>query len=643
MILGKNMVKLKNRVFKACVMTCIILGVLVTSAQEANFERMDVRTIVGGQKNILGEPPEEEWNETFGGTNFEEGRFVQQTGDGGYIITGYTSSYGAGGYDIWLIKTDSNGTKEWDKTFGGAEDDKGHSVQQTTDGGYIITGFTYSFGAGGYDVWLIKTDSNGTKEWNKTLGGTNFDEGFSVQQTTDGGYIITGRTSSYGNGGHDVWLIKTDSHGSEEWNQTYGGTLYDYGYSVQQTTDGGYIIAGFSGSGHFDVWLIKTDFNGIKEWDEIFGGVACDGAYSVQQTTDGGYILVGTTSSFGAGGSDAWLIKTDSDGNKEWDELFGGTNVEVGFSVQQTNDDGYIITGYIFTYSNQNYDAWLVKTDSDGNKEWDNTFGDTDVDAGNFGQQTADGGYIITGRTASYGYEGCDVWLIRIETENNPPYKPSEPIPENNSLNVDIDTNISWMGGDPDNDTVKYDVYFGTTNPPIKIISNQTETYYNPGILEYDKIYYWRIVAWDYYIPCTNGPIWTFTTHVNQPPSPPLINGSKSGNIGETYLYTFVSEDPEGHNVSYEIDWGEGSVEPWDGPHDSNVVISRNHSWSKKEIFTIMARAKDSYGSIGEWGTLEVTMPKNKHFNFNFPLLNWLFERFPNAFLILKYMLRLQT
>ena len=608
----KNMVKSKNRIFKAGIITCFILSIFVTGAQTVYSENMHVIKIVGEKENILIEPPDEEWNRSYGGLNYEEGRSVQRTEDGGYIITGRTSSYGAGSYDVWLIKTDFTGFKEWDKTFGGENDDVGYSVQQTDDGGYIITGFTHSFGAGGYDVWLIKTDSNGSMEWNETYGGTNFEEGYSVQQTTDGGYIITGRTSSYGAGGHDVWLIKTDSNGNMQWNETYGGPLYDYGYSVQQTTDGGYIITGFIGTGHFDVWLIKTNNYGFKEWEKIFGGVAADGGYCVKQTADEGYIIVGTTSSFGSGGGDVWMIKTDKKGDKEWDQTLGGSNVDIGFCVQLTADGGYIISGYIFTYGTQNYDVLLIKTDSDGNIEWDETFGASDVEIAYSIELTADGGYILTGRTDSYGAGGNDVWLIKIETDNNPPYEPSEPIPENNSIDVNIDTNISWIGGDLDNDTIKYDVYFGTTNPPPKIINNQTETYYNPGILEYNTTYYWYIVAWDYYIPCTKGPIWTFTTNVNQPPNPPLIDGPKSGTKGQTYRYTFVSKDYEGHNISYEIMWGDGSSDGWLGPYVSGEEIKVNHTWNIKRTYILKAKAKDTFGAESNWSEFEVNIPRNR-------------------------------
>ena len=360
--------------------------------------------------------PEETWNKTFGGSNDDWARSVQQTSDDGYILAGYTSSYGAGRSDFWLVKTDSDGNKEWDKAFGGYNRDNAHSVQQTSDDGYILAGYTYSYGAGRSDFWLVKTDSNGNKEWDKAFGGTERDLAYSVQQTSDGGYILAGGTESYGAGGHDFWLVKTDSNGNKDWDKAFGGTERDLAYSVQQTSDGGYILAGgtYSYGAGGDAWLVKTDSDGNKEWDKAFGGYNRDNAHSVQQTTDGGYILAGDTSSYGAGGDDFWLVKTDSNGNKVWDMTYGGTFRDHAESVQQTTDGGYILAGWTESYGAGEGDFWLVKTDSDGNKVWDNTFGGTENDRACSVQQTSDGDYILAGLTDSYGAGESDFLLVKV-------------------------------------------------------------------------------------------------------------------------------------------------------------------------------------------------------------------------------------
>jgi len=349
---------------------------------------------------------------TFGGPGDDVGNSVQQTSDGGYIVAGSTKSYGAGNYDVWLVKADASGNKVWDRTFGGTGWEEGNSVQQTTDGGYVIAGTTTSYGAGGADVWLIKTDVNGNEVWDRTFGGAGDDFGCSTQQTLDGGYIIIGITQSHGGSGEGAWLIKTDASGNEVWNRTLGG---DWGNSVQQTSDGGYIVTGYttaSGSGGKDVWLVKTDSTGNRMWDTTFGGPDDEEGYSVRQTFDGGYVIAGWTPPQVGYGEYVWLIKTDGTGHWVWDRSFGATHDGEGRSVQQTSDAGYVIGGYEGSY------VWLIKTDSAGNKLWDKLIRQTDYDTGHSVQKTSDGGYVMTGTTES-GVPSCDVLLVKTDAEGN--------------------------------------------------------------------------------------------------------------------------------------------------------------------------------------------------------------------------------
>jgi len=257
------------------------------------------------------------WTRTYGGVSGDFGYGVAQTVDGGFVIVGNTQSFGVGSDDIYLVKTDASGDTMWTRTFGGTDSDRGLSVVQAADSGYVITGCTRSSGAGNYDVWLIKTDASGDTFWTRTYGGSGDDEGLSVKQAADGGYIIVGITESFGAGDYDVWLIKTDASGDTMWTRTFGSVSVDVGRSVSSTADGGYIIAGETesfGAGWTDVWLIKTDASGDTIWTRTYGGTDSDEGRSGVQTADGGYAVTGLTESLGAGDYDVWLIKTDASG-----------------------------------------------------------------------------------------------------------------------------------------------------------------------------------------------------------------------------------------------------------------------------------------------------------------------------------------
>ena len=388
------------------------------------------------------------WETNFGGIDSDIGYSVQQTADGGYVITG-SGSFGNGSQyvnDVYLIKTDGSGNELWSKTFGGTYSDIGYSVQQTTDGGYIITGLADG-GVGFGDVYLIKTDGSGNELWSKIFGVAIYVEtAYSVQQTTDGGYIITGSNVDYMEGDTDHFLTKTDANGVEQW--TYirqGAEAEAYARSVQQTTDGGYIITGSTnccpGTLSFmggNVYLIKIDGNGIEQWNKKFGGTGYDEGKSVQQTTDGGYVITGLADG-GVGGQgfgDVYLIKTDGSGNELWSKTFGGIGYDEGSSVQQTTDGGYIITGSTLSFGNGSWDVYLIKTDVSGIEQWTKTFGGIDWEKGYSVQQTTDGGYVITGSSNS---GAGDVYLIKTDANGNATSTFNIPIKPNRELQKTVD------------------------------------------------------------------------------------------------------------------------------------------------------------------------------------------------------------
>jgi len=356
--------------------------------------------------------PEVEWSKTFGGLEDDYAYSVQQVKDG-YVIAGWTSSYGAGGKDVWIVKLDVNGGEVWNKTFGGEYDDYAIDIKQTSDEGYIIFAQTLSYGAsiGSWpDYWIIKLDSNGNEEWNKTFGGSQRDRSHAIEQTPDGGYILGGDTYSFGAGGYDIWLIKTDSLGNKEWERTFGGSGWDKGGYVKLTPDGGFIVLGKRGG---NVWLIKTDSLGNKEWDRIFDlGTNDDEPHSLDLTPNGYIIAGGKPSNI----TDVFLLKVDSSGNKEWARAFGGSGFDNAHAVLRVSD-GYIIAGTTSSFTG-NRDVWVIKTDINGNEEWNKTLGDLGRDAATSIAKALDG-YIVAGYTESYGSGRADVWLIKLSSETS--------------------------------------------------------------------------------------------------------------------------------------------------------------------------------------------------------------------------------
>lgn len=358
----------------------------------------------------------------YGGSQREEGQSVMQTSDDGYAMCGYTKSFGDSDGDVYLVRTDEYGDTLWTRTFGGSSYEQSFRVEQTNDDGFIIAGLTHSFGSLS-QMYLIKTDSSGNLDWQGTYGGGYVEYGYSAQQTSDNGYIICGSTNTYGAGSYDMYLVKTDSLGVMDWQKAFGGTGNDRGHTVDQTDDGGYILAGYThsfGAGGADVYLVRTDESGDTLWTGTYGGSDDDLPHygrCVRQTYDGGFVVAGYTKSYGAGLYDMYLLKTDSLGNMEWEETYGGSDMDTGRSVEQLPDGGFIIAGSTKNFGAVLYDVYLVRTDADGGVIWTETFGGAEYDYGESVQQTTDGGYIIGGYTKSYGSGEFDFYLIKTEPD----------------------------------------------------------------------------------------------------------------------------------------------------------------------------------------------------------------------------------
>ena len=332
---------------------------------------------------------------------------VQQTTDGGYIIVGETESFGNPGLNVWLLKTDSLGDTLWTRTFGGQSNDRGYSVQETTDGGYVVVGYTVPYGLIAADVYLVKTNSLGDTLWTRTYGGTHDEIGRSVKQTSDGGYIIAGTKAVPGSQMDDVFILKTNSFGDTLWTKTYGVTNRDQGFSVHQLADNGYMVAAYTyyhcGGG---IWFIRMDSTGDTLWTKVYNHPIGVAGKSCRPTSDGGYIATGVNYN-----GDIWLIKLDSFGDSLWTQSYGGPAEDWGFDVLETAGKRYVLTGKTGSWgANPPYDVFLIKTDSLGNRVYTQCYDRDSEDYGHSLQQTADSGFIIVGRTTSNNF---DIYLIK--------------------------------------------------------------------------------------------------------------------------------------------------------------------------------------------------------------------------------------
>jgi len=354
-----------------------------------------------------------------GGPASEWGASLIQTSDGGYATASKTESFGTGGVDVYVVKLDAKGNLQWTKTIGGPGDEIGFSLIQTSDGGYAIAGSTGSFGAGWYDVYAVKLDANGNLQWTKTIGGKKEDGGFSLIQTSDGGYAIAGYTFSFGAGEADVYVVKLDANGNLQWTKTIGGPGNEIGFSLIQTSDGGYVLAGTTesfGVGGSDVYIVKLDANGNLQWTKTIGRPGNEIGFCLIQTSDSGYVIAGSTTSFGIGGVDVYVVKLNANGNLQWTTTIGGKEEDVGVSLIQTSDGGYAIAGSTKSFGAGEWDVYVVKLNANGKPQWTKTIGTKNekfIKSSII--QTSDGSYVFAGTTRSFGAGGRDVYVVKLD------------------------------------------------------------------------------------------------------------------------------------------------------------------------------------------------------------------------------------
>jgi hypothetical protein len=464
--------------------------------------------------------PSIQWQKAFGGSNHEYSKQIEQTNDGGLIIAGTSESndynvvFNHGGKDYWVVKTNANGSYNWMKTYGGSGDDDLTSISKTADGGYILCGTSNSndgnksVSYGNTDMWIVKINSLGNIQWEKSYGGSLGDGANSIEQTADHGYIIAGISNSNdgqitnNHGVADYWVIKTDSTGNIAWQKTYGGTGTDRANSIKQTADGGYIIGGYSLSsngdvalnhGIFDYWVIKTNSLGNITWQKTFGGSALDFCKTVSQTSDHGYVIAGQTNStdgdiiFNNGNSDLYIIKLDSNSNVEWQKTFGGTNSETLYEIKQTSDNGYIMVGS--TSSNDGdlptthtyNDIWVVKLGISGSIDWQKSIAGNVYSPSGSIIPTNDGGYAICGNTASYDDDvisingSADYWIIKLAPLS------ATSVQENQLTNI-----VLSIYPNPTNDFIHINASTSITNESYSIINTLGQTVLN-GKVENDN------------------------------------------------------------------------------------------------------------------------------------------------------------
>ncbi len=354
------------------------------------------------------------WEKLYGGVEAEAGYAVVETFDGGFVVAGWTESFGASGQDLYLFKTDSAGQELWSRTFGGPGDDRAYGLVETADSGFALIGHTDKGGSQGKDIWLLRVNQSGDSLWSEHYGSAGDDHGYDLALDTDEGFVLTGFSSGMGG---DLVIIKTDPNGNAVWTKTYGGAGLDIGNSVRVVGQQGYIIAGMTtsfGSGDPDLYLVRVDVSGDSLWTRAIGGLGQEYGQSLVVTADSGFAIAGYINNYDIQKNDVYLVRTDSLGNLQWHYSYGGTGEDQGYGLVAVSTGGFAISGYTTSYGNEAGDMLLLTTDPNGIEEWTRTYGGSIGDKGLSIAPTRDKGYIMAGY--KWGFHTYDCYLVKTDS-----------------------------------------------------------------------------------------------------------------------------------------------------------------------------------------------------------------------------------
>lgn len=357
-----------------------------------------------------------QWARTYGGAGDDYARVVQPTTDGGYIVAGFTNSFGAGGFDAWVLRLDGGGNILWQKTYGGSTDDYATTVAPTSDGGFFVGGTSQGLGFQGFPYvgWVLKLDAGGNLLREDRYGGTNSYSVVSVESLPDGGYTLAGDSHPFPASGK-VWLLRADSAGNVVWERVFGGGFDDRAYDLHLTSDGGYVLAGrIVAAGGANSRVMKLDSTGTVTWQRFLISPGQNEALAVQPADDGGYVISGPTIAFGAGNGDAWVVKLDASGTVLWQKTYGGAAYDTASDLRATGDGGFVVAGNTRSFGAGQDDIWLLKLSATGSILWQRTFGGAAAERAYSVRATSDGGLIVAGETQSFGAGNVDVWLLRL-------------------------------------------------------------------------------------------------------------------------------------------------------------------------------------------------------------------------------------